>query len=209
MIVARARFPRGSRASASRCSRLIALEHGRRQLPGAARRRRARALGGAHRRRCGRRGQRARRRAAGARAARDRARSRSAPRSPPPARPTRTCSAIRSSRPTSSASRAAARWARSPASSSRCPIAAIQGLAFAGGLAAVGLVLAIGAWVRGHDRVLTLVLTGVVVGSLFGAGIAFVEVRGRSVQPACPRSRSGCWAASPACCRRTSPTRCR
>lgn len=55
------------------------------------------------------------------------------------------------------------------------PIAAIQGLAFAGGLAAVMLVLAIGHWVRGHDRVLTLVLTGVVVGSLFGAGIAFAK----------------------------------
>src|SRR5258708_2801764 len=55
------------------------------------------------------------------------------------------------------------------------PIAAIQGLAFAGGLAAVGLVLAVAAWVRGHDRVLTLVLTGVVVGSLFGAGIAFAK----------------------------------
>src|SRR5258706_598200 len=55
------------------------------------------------------------------------------------------------------------------------PIAAIQGLAFAGGIAAVSLVLAIGAWVRGHDRVLTLVLTGVVVGSLFGAGIAFAK----------------------------------
>lgn len=53
------------------------------------------------------------------------------------------------------------------------PVAAIQALSFAGGLGAVGLVLAIGAWVRGHDRVLTLVLTGVVVGSLFGAGIAF------------------------------------
>jgi iron complex transport system permease protein len=36
-------------------------------------------------------------------------------------------------------------------------------------------VLAIGSWVRGHDRVLTLVLTGVVVGSLFGAGIAFAK----------------------------------
>lgn len=55
------------------------------------------------------------------------------------------------------------------------PIAAIQGLAFAGGLAAVALVLAIGTWVRGRDRVLTLVLTGVVVGSLFGAGIAFAK----------------------------------
>lgn len=55
------------------------------------------------------------------------------------------------------------------------PIAVIQGLAFAGGIAAVSLVLAIGSWVRGHDRVLTLVLTGVVVGSLFGAGIAFAK----------------------------------
>jgi iron complex transport system permease protein len=55
------------------------------------------------------------------------------------------------------------------------PIAAVQGLAFAGGVAAVSMVLAIGAWVRGHDRVLTLVLTGVVVGSLFGAGIAFAK----------------------------------
>ncbi len=55
------------------------------------------------------------------------------------------------------------------------PIAAIQGLAFAGGIAAVCLVLAIGTWVRGHDRVLTLVLTGVVVGSLFGALIAFAK----------------------------------
>ena len=56
------------------------------------------------------------------------------------------------------------------------PIAAIQGLAFAGGIVAVCLVLAIGSWVRGHDRVLTVVLTGVVVGSLFGAGIAFAKV---------------------------------
>ena len=55
------------------------------------------------------------------------------------------------------------------------PIAAIQGLAFAGGILAVSLVMLIGAWVRGHDRVLTLVLTGVVVGSLFGAGIAFAK----------------------------------
>jgi iron complex transport system permease protein len=55
------------------------------------------------------------------------------------------------------------------------PIAAIQGLSFVGGITAVGLVLAIGSWVRGHDRVLTLVLTGVVVGSLFGAGIAFAK----------------------------------
>jgi len=55
------------------------------------------------------------------------------------------------------------------------PAAAMQGLAFAGGLLAAALVLAIGAWVRGHDRVLTLVLAGVVVGSLFAAGVAFVK----------------------------------
>jgi iron complex transport system permease protein len=55
------------------------------------------------------------------------------------------------------------------------PAAAIQGLAFAGGLAAVALVLAIGHWIRGHDRVLILVLSGVVVGSLFGAGVAFAK----------------------------------
>jgi iron complex transport system permease protein len=55
------------------------------------------------------------------------------------------------------------------------PAAATQGLAFAGGLGAVALVLAIGSLVRGHDRVLTLVLTGVVVGSLFGAGVAFAK----------------------------------
>jgi iron complex transport system permease protein len=54
-------------------------------------------------------------------------------------------------------------------------IVAVQGLAFAGGLAAVGLVLAVGSWVRGRDPILTLILTGVVVGSLFGAGIALVK----------------------------------
>jgi iron complex transport system permease protein len=55
------------------------------------------------------------------------------------------------------------------------PIAAIQAFAFAGGLAAVALVVAIGTWVGGRDPILTLVLTGVVVGSLFGAGIALVK----------------------------------
>lgn len=54
-------------------------------------------------------------------------------------------------------------------------IVAIQGLAFAGGIAAVSLVLAVGTWVRGRDPILTLILTGVVVGSLFGAGIALVK----------------------------------
>lgn len=55
------------------------------------------------------------------------------------------------------------------------PIGGIQALAFAGGLAAVALVVAVGAWVRGRDPILTLILTGVVVGSLFGAGVALVK----------------------------------
>ena len=55
------------------------------------------------------------------------------------------------------------------------PIGAIQALAFVGGLAAVGLVVALGTWIGGRDPILTLVLTGVVVGSLFGAGIALVK----------------------------------
>jgi iron complex transport system permease protein len=55
------------------------------------------------------------------------------------------------------------------------PIGAIQALAFAGGLLAVSLVVVIGAWVRGRDPLLTLILTGIVVGSLFGAGIALVK----------------------------------
>ena len=55
------------------------------------------------------------------------------------------------------------------------PAPAVQAFAFAGGIVAVGLVVAIASWVRGHDRVLTLVLTGVVVGSLFAAGVAFAK----------------------------------
>jgi iron complex transport system permease protein len=55
------------------------------------------------------------------------------------------------------------------------PIGMIQALAFVGGLIAVGLVVAISSWIGGRDPILTLVLTGVVVGSLFGAGIALVK----------------------------------
>jgi iron complex transport system permease protein len=51
----------------------------------------------------------------------------------------------------------------------------IHALSFAGGLAAVALVVAIGTWVGGRDPILTLILAGVVVGSLFGAGIALVK----------------------------------
>ena len=55
------------------------------------------------------------------------------------------------------------------------PSAGVQSLAFAGGLAASLLVVGIASWIRGRDPLLTLVLTGVVVGSLFGAGIAMVK----------------------------------
>lgn len=54
-------------------------------------------------------------------------------------------------------------------------LVAIQAFAFVGGLIAVGLVVAVGTWVRGRDPILTLILTGVVVGSLFGAGTALVK----------------------------------
>jgi iron complex transport system permease protein len=51
-----------------------------------------------------------------------------------------------------------------------------QMLAFAGGLAAVALVYGIGSRLRGHDPLLALVLTGVVIGTLLGAVIALVKV---------------------------------
>jgi iron complex transport system permease protein len=55
------------------------------------------------------------------------------------------------------------------------PILAVQGFAFAGGLLAVAMVYFIGNAVRGHDPILALILTGVVVGSLFGACIALMK----------------------------------
>ena len=51
----------------------------------------------------------------------------------------------------------------------------IQAFAFAGGLAAVGLVYGVGSRLRGHDPLLALVLTGVVIGTLLGSGIALVK----------------------------------
>jgi iron complex transport system permease protein len=51
----------------------------------------------------------------------------------------------------------------------------IQIAAFAGGLVAVGLVYGIGARLRGHDPLLALVLTGVVIGTLLGSGIALLK----------------------------------
>ncbi|KAB1070238.1 iron ABC transporter permease [Methylobacterium planeticum] len=56
------------------------------------------------------------------------------------------------------------------------PVAAIQGLAFLGGLGAVGIVYAVGAAVRRHDPVLTLVLAGVAVGAVLGAAISLLKV---------------------------------
>jgi iron complex transport system permease protein len=55
------------------------------------------------------------------------------------------------------------------------PIGVVHAFSFAGGLAAVVLVVLIGTWIGGRDPMLTLVLAGVVVGSLFAAGIAFVK----------------------------------
>ena len=52
---------------------------------------------------------------------------------------------------------------------------AIQALAFVGGLIAVAAVYAIGSAVRARDPVLVLVLTGVVIGALLGAGVGLVK----------------------------------
>jgi iron complex transport system permease protein len=54
-------------------------------------------------------------------------------------------------------------------------VLAIQGLAFAFGLAAVALVYFTAAAVRGHDPILVLVLAGVVVGALLGAVVALLK----------------------------------
>ena len=50
-----------------------------------------------------------------------------------------------------------------------------QLMAFAGGLAAVGLVYGVGSRLRGHDPLLALVLTGVVIGTLLGSVIALIK----------------------------------
>jgi iron complex transport system permease protein len=56
------------------------------------------------------------------------------------------------------------------------PLLLIQLAAFAGGLAAVLAVTAIGALVRQRDPVLTLVLAGVAIQALIGAGISLIKV---------------------------------
>lgn len=52
---------------------------------------------------------------------------------------------------------------------------AIQAFAFVGGLIAVAAVYTIGSAVRTRDPVLVLVLTGVVIGSLLGAGVGLIK----------------------------------
>ena len=54
-------------------------------------------------------------------------------------------------------------------------IVAIQAFAFVGGLLAVAAVYVIGSAVRARDPILVLVLTGVVVGALLGAGVGLVK----------------------------------
>src|SRR4051812_12180374 len=54
-------------------------------------------------------------------------------------------------------------------------IIGIESLAFAGGLIAVAAVYGIGSMLRSRDPILILVLTGVVVGALVGAGVGLVK----------------------------------
>ena len=55
------------------------------------------------------------------------------------------------------------------------PVLAIEAASFAGGLAAVIIVYGIAAAIRGRDAVLVLVLAGVVIGALFGAGVGLLK----------------------------------
>jgi iron complex transport system permease protein len=54
-------------------------------------------------------------------------------------------------------------------------VLAIEALAFGGGLVAVALVYLIGSSIRSGDIALVLVLTGVVIGSLLGAGVGLLK----------------------------------
>jgi iron complex transport system permease protein len=55
------------------------------------------------------------------------------------------------------------------------PVVAIEAASFAGGLTAVIIVYGIAAAIRGRDAVLVLVLAGVVIGALFGAGVGLLK----------------------------------
>lgn len=57
------------------------------------------------------------------------------------------------------------------------PVAAIQGLAFAGGIAAVAAVAVLASAVRGQgDPVLVLILAGIALGALIGAAISLLKI---------------------------------
>jgi iron complex transport system permease protein len=56
------------------------------------------------------------------------------------------------------------------------PVIGIQGLAFVAGLVTVAMVYIIAAALRGHDRTLVLVLSGVVIGALAGACISLTKI---------------------------------
>jgi iron complex transport system permease protein len=58
----------------------------------------------------------------------------------------------------------------------KMPVPVIQIMSFCGGLLAVGAVYAVGAAVRGRDPVLTLVLAGVAIGAVVGAGISLIKI---------------------------------
>jgi iron complex transport system permease protein len=54
-------------------------------------------------------------------------------------------------------------------------VVGIESLAFLGGIAAVAAVYFVGSLLRGRDPILVLVLTGVVIGALLGAGVGLVK----------------------------------
>jgi iron complex transport system permease protein len=56
------------------------------------------------------------------------------------------------------------------------PVVTVQILSFTGGLVAVGLVYGIASLIRQQDPILLLVLSGVAVGSLFGAAVSLIKI---------------------------------
>jgi iron complex transport system permease protein len=56
------------------------------------------------------------------------------------------------------------------------PVIAIQGLGFATGLLTVGIVYTLARALRSQNEILVLVLAGIVVGALAGAGISLVKI---------------------------------
>jgi iron complex transport system permease protein len=56
------------------------------------------------------------------------------------------------------------------------PITAIQIFAFAGGTLAVALVYGVGSLLRTRDPILVLVLAGVAIAALFGAGVSLLKI---------------------------------